>query len=122
MRAEAIIKNPKVKGQYLLRPGMFGTASVTIEDRSNVISVPASALVRRGEGEVEVYQVADVTGDGDERRGVLKRVPVVLGIDDGKEVEVREGLRGGEWIVLRASGLLRPDERVLAVSARESDR
>jgi len=122
MRAEAIIKNPMVKGKYILSPGMFGTASVTIEDRSNVVSVPASALVRRGEGEVEVYQVADVTGDGDERRGVLRRVPVVLGIDDGKEVEVREGLKGGEWIVLRASGLLRPDEKVLAVSVREGDR
>lgn len=123
MRAEVVIGNRKLKsGRLALQPGMYGTASLVIEDRSNVLAVPASALVRRGEGEVEVYVVADVSGDGDERRGVLKRVPVVLGIDDGKEVEVREGLRGGELVVLRASGLLRPDEKVLAVSAREVEK
>jgi RND family efflux transporter MFP subunit len=122
MRAEVVIPNQWVKGQFALRPGMYGSASVVVEDRSNVLSLPASALVRRGEAEVEVYQVAEPTGTGDERRGVLKPVKVVLGIDDGKEVEIREGLRGGELIVLRASGMLRPDEKVLAVSAREQDK
>jgi len=42
-----------------------------IEDRTNVLTVPASALVRRGEGLVEVYVVdvgADTAGQ-DERRG-----------------------------------------------------
>jgi hypothetical protein len=50
--------------------------------------VPATALVRRGEGSVEVFEVAETKGEdqGDERRGVLRRIPVVLGIDDGKEV------------------------------------
>ena len=67
-------------------------------------------MVRRGEGLVEVYYVADAapTGQGDERRGTLRRKAVVLGIDDGKEVEVRGGsLRGDELIVVRSSGVMR---------------
>lgn len=116
MRAEVEVENPGLH----LRPGMYGSASILVEDRSNVLTLPASALVRRGEGLVEVYQVANPVGEGDERRGVLKRLPVVLGIDDGKEVEVRQGLRGDELIVLRSSGVMRPDELVLAVTERES--
>lgn len=117
MRAEVEVENPGLH----LRPGMYGSASILVEDRSNVLTLPASALVRRGEGLVEVYQVANPAGEGDERRGVLKRLPVVLGIDDGKEVEVRQGLRGDELIVLRSSGVMRPDEPVLAVTERESN-
>jgi hypothetical protein len=51
---------------------------------------------------------------------VLKRVPVVLGLDDGKEVEIREGLKGDELIVARANGVMRADEAVLAVSDRQA--
>lgn len=116
MRAEVEVENPDLH----LRPGMYGTASILVEDRSNVLTLPASALLRRGEGLVEVYQVANPTGEGDERRGVLKRLPVILGIDDGKEVEIRQGLRGDELIVLRSNGVMRPDEPVLAVTERES--
>lgn len=123
MRAEIVVPNKKLKtGRYALQPGMYGTATVVIEDRSNVLALPASALVRRGEGNVAVYQVDDITGTGEDRRGVLKSVPVVLGIDDGKEVEIREGLKGGEWVVLRATGVLRDGEKVLALPVREAER
>jgi HlyD family secretion protein len=118
MRAEIEMPNPGLQ----LRPGMFGTASVLVEDRSNVLTVPASALVRRGEGMVEVYCVADAvaTGEGDERRGILVRKAVVLGIDDGKEVEIREGLKGDELVVSRSTGIMRADDPVIAVTERDS--
>jgi RND family efflux transporter MFP subunit len=117
MRAEIEMDNPS--GQ--LDPGMYGTALVLVEDRSNVLTVPAAALVRRGEGMVEVYHVVvDEAGrQGDERRGVLRRIPVVLGIDDGKEVEIRDGLKGDELIVARGNGSMRADDRVIAVSERD---
>jgi RND family efflux transporter MFP subunit len=120
MRAEIEMANPDLA----LRPGMFGTASVTIEDRSNVLTIPASALVRRGEGLVEVYHVADPrpTGQGDEQRGILRRKPVVLGIDDGKEVEIRDGLGGDELIVARSTGVMRADDPVLAVTERDTQK
>jgi RND family efflux transporter MFP subunit len=116
MRAEIELDNANLH----LQPGMYGSASILVEDRSNVLTLPSAALMRRGEGLVEVYQVTGVNGEGDERRGMIKRLPVVLGIDNGKEVEIREGLKGDEWIVARATGIMRADEAVLAVTDRET--
>jgi HlyD family secretion protein len=116
MRAEIELDNK----DFRLQPGMYGSASVLVEDRPSVLTLPASALMRRGEGLVEVYRVEQAQGSGDERRGVLKRVPVVLGIDDGKEVEIREGVKDDELIVLRATGIMRADETVLAITDREA--
>lgn len=117
MRAEVIMPND----DFYLQPGMYGTASVKVEDRANVLTVPASALVRRGEGKVEVFVVANPTGDGDERRGVLRAIPVTLGIDDGKEAEIREGLTGKELVVARGSGSMRAGDKIIAVSEREAN-
>src|SRR5262249_51505520 len=118
MRAEIEMPNPDLE----LRPGMFGTASVLVEERSDVLTVPASALVRRGEGLVEVYVVTGVSGEGRGRRGGVRARPVVLGLDDGKEVEIREGLRAGELVVARATGVIRPNDVVLAVSDRDAEK
>jgi RND family efflux transporter MFP subunit len=111
MRAEVELDN---KEGYL-KPGMFGTASVLVEKRDGRLTVPAAALVRRGESQVEVYHVAETTGAGGEQRGVLRRVPVELGIDDGKVVEVKSGLTGNELIVARGNGVMRVGDAVLAV-------
>jgi RND family efflux transporter MFP subunit len=118
MRAEIEIPNPALE----LWPGMYGTASVLVEDRSDVLTVPASALVRRGEGLVEVYVVTNVAGEGPERRGVLRTRAVVLGLDDGKEVEIREGLKADDLVVARATGVIRPNDVVLAVEEGEAER
>jgi RND family efflux transporter MFP subunit len=118
MRAEVELDN---RTGYL-QPGMYGTALVLIEDRPSVLTVPASALVRRGEGMVEVYHVvpeASYPPEGEERRGVLRRVPVTLGIDDGREAEVRSGLKGDELIVARGNGVMRAEDKVVAVPERE---
>jgi RND family efflux transporter MFP subunit len=113
MRAEIQLNNPDGK----LRPGMYGTASVTVEDLSNVLTVPASALVRRGEGLVEVFIVTDVRLYESQRRGILKRVPVTLGIDDGKRVHIVRGLSGDELVVVRGASVMRADDEVLVLDA-----
>ena len=116
MRAEIELDNPR----GLLRPGMYGSASVLIEDLSNVMTLPSTCLVRQGEGLVSVYQVVNPTYEGDEIRGVLQLIPVYLGIDDSKEVQLVPGpkgekLRGDELIVERATGVMRAEETVLAI-------
>jgi RND family efflux transporter MFP subunit len=115
MRAEIELENPKGH----LQPGMYGTASILVVDRSNRLTVPAAALVRRGEGKVEVYVVEGAQGEGDERVGVLKAIAVKLGIDDGKEVEIQGGLKGRELVVARSTGVMRLGDRVIAVSERD---
>ena len=64
MRAEIELDNP----HGYLRPGMYGSASVLIEDLPNVMTIPSTCLVRKGEGQVSVYRVANPIEVGDELR------------------------------------------------------
>jgi len=110
MRAEVELDNPK----GYLRPGMYGTAFVLMEKRYDVLCVPKTALIRHGDGRVEVYVVADPTGDP--TIGKLKRVEIELGIDNEQVAEVRGNkLTGQELVVKRGNGVLREDDRVIAV-------
>jgi RND family efflux transporter MFP subunit len=117
MRAEIVLDN---KTGYL-KSGMFGVASVLIEKRPRSLTVPASAVVRLGERQEVVYCVAGATelenGPTEQKRGVLRRIVIERGIDDGKIVEVRKGLVGGELIVARGNSSLRIEEAVIAVPA-----
>lgn len=99
-----------------LRPGMYGTAKALLEKRSNVLTIPATALVRKGGGKVDVFHVAKP--EGRPRRGKLQRIEIDVGIDDGQVVEVRRGLNGDEWIVSRGKGVMRVDEQVIAIPER----
>src|SRR5206468_2809424 len=58
MRAEVHLNNRN----GVLRPGMYGTALVTLDQRDSALTVPSTALVRRG-NRVEVFYVADPSGD-----------------------------------------------------------
>ena len=116
MRAEIELDNPDGH----LRPGMYGSATVLIENLSSVMTIPSTCLVRQGEGLVSVYRVANPAYEGDEIRGVLELVPVYLGIDDSKQVQLIPGpkgemLKGDELIVERATGVMRAEETVLAI-------
>lgn len=111
MRAEGLLHN--AAGH--LRPGMYGTAFVLLDERYDVMTIPATALVRRG-GKTEVFYVADVTGDPP--RGVVRRAEVELGMDDGRRVEVRRGLTGNEHVIAKGNGVIREGETVLTVPAR----
>jgi RND family efflux transporter MFP subunit len=113
MRAEIELDNP----DGLLQPGMYGSASVTLAHRKGVITVNSSAIVRKGEGEVGVFIVADVQGEGERRKGVLRWVPVQLGIDDGTLVQISSGLTGSELVVARGASVMRADDEVLAIDA-----
>ncbi len=75
----------------LLRPGMFVEARILVERREDVPVVPRDAVVERG-GRRVVFVL-----DG---QRVAAR-PVKLGLGNDDIVEVREGLRPGERIVVR---------------------
>lgn len=112
MRAEVHL--PNLKGH--LRPSMQGTATILLEERYNVLSVPSTALVRNRQ-HVEVFIVADLQGNPP--RGVVRRIPVELGLDDGKRVEVRKGLSGSERVIVKGNGVVRAGDMVIAVPLRE---
>ena len=113
MRAEIELPND---GE-VLKPGMYGKAKVTLESRFNVLTIPASALVRKAEGKLGVY-VVDNPHDVPPR-GELKFVEVERGIDNGEMVEVRKGLKGDEMVVAKGNGVLRHGEVVRPVTRQE---
>lgn len=120
MRVEVHLENKAVDkdGQVFqpLRPGMFGTARVVLDEGKYVMTVPSTALVRRGNA-LYVYYVAEASGKP--LKGVVRRSEVELGLDDGRRVEVRGGLQGNELVIVKGNGILRDGDAVIAVRARE---
>ena len=74
----------------VLRPGMYGQATLLLEKRGSVLTVPPGALLLEG-GKTYVFTVVD---------GKAKRVPVRTGFDDGIRVEITEGLTGNEPVIV----------------------
>ena len=63
---------------------------MTVAELENVFSVPKVAIITQDK------QTYCCTVDGD---GKVVRRPVSLGLTSGSEVEIREGLTGGEKVI-----------------------
>lgn len=112
MRMEMVIDNPK----QLLKPGMYGKASIILEERSGVLTVPSTALVRRN-GIAMVFVVDDESGTPP--RGKVRAVTVELGQDDGRFVEIRSGLTGQERVIARGNSMVEEGDIVRPLPLRE---
>ena len=78
MLAEIEITNEK----HELRPGMYATAVISVEQKDNALLVPADALVVE-KVRKSVFTVA---------HNKAKKVPVKVGFSDEKAVEILDGL------------------------------
>jgi RND family efflux transporter MFP subunit len=117
MRVEIHLDN---KSQYL-RPQMTGMATIRLGERLNVLTIPSSALVRDG-NRIMVYYLAKLTGGPPNGpRGVVRKVEVEIGLDDGVRVEIQKGLSGTEQVITRGSGVVRAGDRAIAVPARKAE-
>ncbi len=96
--AEAAVDNP----EGLLRPGMFVEATIVVDRRENVPVVPREAVTERAGSPVAFV----VEGQR------VKQRRLVLGLGDDEIVEVREGLKPGERVVVRGVETLTDDARV----------
>ncbi len=77
---------------HLLRAGMLASFDVHIGDPRTSAGVPRSALVREGDGTMNVWVTSD-------RRRFTRKV-VKVGIEQNGLVEVAEGLSPGEQVVV----------------------
>jgi len=120
MRAEVHLPNRVTtkEGKQLrpLRPGMYGTANVVLENVREVKTVPSTALVRRG-NRVYIFHVANPSENPP--RGSIERKVVELGHDDGQRVEIRSGLTGDELVLVNGIGHLHDGDTVIAVGSPE---
>ena len=76
----------------ILKPEMSANVQVTTDQRDNVLTIPATAVLRKPEG----YAVEVVTGEAETEEREVK-----IGLNDGARVELLEGLKEGEVVRLR---------------------
>jgi multidrug efflux pump subunit AcrA (membrane-fusion protein) len=101
MLTEVDINNPRRE----LYPGMYANVSLQLEQHTDAIQVPDSAI-GTGAGGSYVYVVRD---------RVLDRVPVTTGIRSGSKVEIVSGLKSGEEVVAALNPGLTEGETVQPV-------
>ncbi|HRE83247.1 MAG TPA: efflux RND transporter periplasmic adaptor subunit [Opitutaceae bacterium] len=92
----------------VLRPGMYAVVKIGIERHTNVVRVPASALVREKAAGF-LFLLED---------GKAKRVPVNYGFNDGAYVEIVEGIPENARVILPGKAALVSGQAIKAVEAR----
>jgi len=78
-----------------LRPGMSANAEIVLERKSAVITIPEDAL-QYDENKRAFVKLIEISGEHQK----LRRVFVKPGISNGSRVEIVEGLKEGEKVVL----------------------
>lgn len=102
MLTEIDIPNPR----HELYPGMYANVTLQLERHPNAIMLPTAA-VASANGLSYVLVVRD---------GVIHKVRVKTGIDNGHYVEIASGLTGSEKVVASVNPSLVPGEPVIAVN------
>ncbi len=80
----------------LLRPGMKAEFSIVVSQREDVMSIPRSAV--QGDAAGRFVYVKDF-----ELENAFVRVPVVLGVQNDRFVEVIQGLLPGDEVITRGA-------------------
>ncbi|MBI3191295.1 MAG: efflux RND transporter periplasmic adaptor subunit [Pedosphaera parvula] len=104
LRVQADLPNP----QHELRPGMFATAKIGVEQHAHVWLVPVGALLTEKSG-ASVFLYVD---------GKAKKSPVKAGFNDGAKVEITGGLSGGERVLVLGKTPPADGQAVNATEAR----
>lgn len=94
MKTEVDVQNPTL----VLVPGMYAEVDLITEQRKNVLSVPVEAIDGSGDA-ARVFTV--------QQSGTIQIVPVHLGIETARTIEIRSGeLKEGDKVVVGSrSGL-----------------
>ena len=98
---KAKVPNPDA----VLKPGMLATLDLTLNVRENAVVIPEAALARvMDNGRAMIFVV-----DG-ESSAQMK--PITLGVRLVKQVEVLEGLQGGETVIVEGTQKIGPGSKV----------
>ena len=96
---KAKVPNPDLR----LKPGMFASADVTLKVREEAVVIPEAALILNGE-ETTIFIV-----DGEMK---AQPRPVRVGLRQAGRVEIIEGLKGGEMVIVEGTQKVRPGGKV----------
>jgi HlyD family secretion protein len=102
MRVEIDIPNTASdpsKGK--IRHGMYGLATITLKKLENALTIPSACLVGRAQGgNAAVYVVRD---------GRAHLTAIKIGLDNGIDLGVLDGLKLDDWVVVSSSGGIADD-------------
>ena len=107
LRAKALLSNP----DGLLRPGLFAHVSLGLESRRGVAMVPEEAVLQRADGTV-VYRLVE--------GGRVERLLVTSGVLRDSMVEIRDGVRPGDFVVSRGQEQL-SDGGVVSLRSKDGE-
>jgi HlyD family secretion protein len=88
--------------QGRVRPGVFATAKITLEERPNVLTLPATAVVTRGK-QAFCFRLLE---------GKVAETPIQVGIKVAAEIEVTEGLQETDTVILNKASSLKDGQQV----------
>jgi membrane fusion protein (multidrug efflux system) len=88
---------------------MYATATILLEERPNVLSLPAAAVVRDAEGAC-CYVIRD---------GKALRTPIETGLRAGDDVEVLSGVAGDSTVILVGAANLSDGKSVEVIEAEK---
>jgi membrane fusion protein (multidrug efflux system) len=100
------IELPNPKGE--LRPGMYASVQLELERRRDALTIPAEALVVE-KAKNSVFTVED---------GKAKKIAVKVGFNDAVSVEVVEGIKPDEPVILAGKQAINDGQAVNAKEAR----
>ena len=109
---------------FRLKPGMYARVQLTVEQRSDALTVPRSALVAiDGKNGVFVAvkpESPQPAARGNEARGMTARfLPVETGIRDGESIEITSGLRDGAEVITTGAGGLKDGDRIVPANTQQ---
>ena len=99
MHTEVDVRNPN----HVLVPGLYAEATLTLEHREDIPTVPLQAVNHEGDKTTVFIVTAN---------NVLEDRPVKLGLETPNYAEVVSGLQEGEQIVVSDRSGLKPGEKV----------
>jgi cobalt-zinc-cadmium efflux system membrane fusion protein len=96
------VDNPKEDGLRLLKPEMYATVSISVDERK-ALAIPRTAIMRLGDQTIVFKQIGQ-TPDG---RLKFERVPIAVDEEEGGDwLPVTHGIAGGDRIVTSGGILL----------------
>ncbi|MGE3275806.1 MAG: efflux RND transporter periplasmic adaptor subunit [Vicinamibacterales bacterium] len=96
-----------------LKPGMYARVELQVEEHTNTLVVPKSAVVDY-DGQRGLFKASE------EQRAVF--VPVKIGIEEPDKAEILDGVAEGDRIVVDGAGSLRADDQLIDAAAAAADR
>lgn len=85
-----------------LRPGMYATARITLQEQKDALTLPAAAVVRQGR-EAFCYRFVN---------GKASKAPIEVGIKVADEFEIVRGVGEGDAVILNKAASLKDGQPV----------